>query len=126
VGVAFVRDDDSGTIIPDPGEVNDVQDYIDDRRPVTATVTVYAPQADPLDFNISVTPNTQPVKDAVQAELEDFIRRTAEPGGTLLISQIREAISSAAGEFAHVLHSPLTDQVAASGDIFVMGNITWT
>lgn len=124
VTVRFVRDDDA-SIIPDAAEVQAVQDHIDTLRPVTAVVTVVAPIAVPLDFTIQLTPNTSTVQAAVQAELEDLIRREAFPGGTILISHIREAISLAAGETDHVLTAPAADVTHTTGQIAIMGAITW-
>ncbi|HEU4708293.1 MAG TPA: baseplate J/gp47 family protein, partial [Methylophilaceae bacterium] len=124
VVVRFVRDDDA-SIIPDAGEVTTVQDYIDARRPVTADVTVVAPTAVPLDFTIELTPNTSTVKAAVQAELEDLLKREAEPGGTILLSHIREAISIAAGEENYTMSSPSADVTHSTGEIATMGTITW-
>lgn len=124
VGITFVRDGDT-PIIPDSGEVQAVQDYIDERRPVTAEAIVFAPTAVPLDFEIEVTPPTAAVKAAVEAELKDFIAREAEPGGTLYLSRINEAISIAEGEFDHVLILPAADVVYATGELAVMGTITW-
>lgn len=124
VGITFVRDNDV-SIIPDSGEVDAVQDYIDARRPVTAEATVFAPVADALNFTIAVTPSTAAVKSAIEAELRDFVMREAEPGGTVLWSRINEAISIAAGEFDHELTVPSGDVVYATGHIAVMGTITW-
>mgnify|MGYP001340778661 CR=1 FL=1 len=125
VTVRFVRDNDA-SIIPDSGEVAAVQAYIDARRPVTAQVTVVAPIADPVDFTITgLVPSTAAVQAAVQAELEDLLLREAEPGGTVLISHIRAAISSAAGETDYVLTSPSANVTAAPGEICTMGTVTW-
>jgi uncharacterized phage protein gp47/JayE len=126
VTVRFVRDDDTLSIIPDAGEVEDVQEYIDALRPVTAALTVVAPDPVELDFNIAVTPNTQAVKDAVQAELLDLLRREAEPNGTILISRIREAISIAAGEENYTMSAPTADVTHTVNEIAVMGTITWS
>lgn len=127
VTVRFVVDDDPDGIIPDADQVQDVQDHIDDRRPVTADVTVVAPTAVPLDFEISdLDPVSQTVKDAIEASLKDLLRREAEPGGTILISHIREAISIAAGEHDHVLVSPNADVTHNTGEIATMGVITWS
>lgn len=124
VTVRFVRDDDAA-IIPDAAEVQAVQDHIDALRPVTAAVTVVAPIAVPLDLTIQLTPQSQTVRDAVTAELTDLLRREAEPGGTILISHIREAISLAAGETDHVLVAPVANVAHATGEMAVMGAITW-
>lgn len=124
VGLTFVRDDDSGSIIPSAGEVTEVQDYIDALRPVTADLTVFAPVAVPLNFTISGV-SSPTVRAAIQAELEDLIRREAEPAGTLLISHIEEAISIAEGETDHVMTLPAADVTTTAGQLTTMGTITW-
>lgn len=126
VEVLFVMDDKEGTIIPSAGEVAAVQAHIDARRPVTAAVTVAAPVATPLDLSIHVQPSTQAVKDAVTAALDDLLRREAEPGGTILLSHIREAVSTAAGEHDNAVTVPSADVAHGFGEIAVLGTITWT
>lgn len=124
VGVTFVRDDDED-IFPSAAEVEEVQDYIDEQRPVTAHVTVFAPIPDPIDYNITLTPSTEAVKAAVEAELEDMTFRDAEPAGTILLSRMNEAISIADGETDHVLNSPVVNHTSAAGHLPVMGTVTW-
>lgn len=125
VTVRFVRDDDA-SLIPDAGEVATVQAHIDALRPVTAQVTVVAPVAVPLDVTITgLVPDTAAVRAAIQAEVTDLLRREAVPGGTILISRLREAISIAAGESDHVLTSPTVNITHATGELAVLGTITW-
>jgi len=124
VTVRFVRDSDVN-LIPEPAEIATVQAYIDTRRPVTAQVNVVAPIAVPLNFTIAVTPNITSVRAAVSAELSDLIRREAEPGATLLLSHIREAISIAAGETNYVMTEPVADVTHAIGQMAVMGMVAW-
>jgi uncharacterized phage protein gp47/JayE len=128
VTVRFVRDDDGdgAAIIPSAGEVTTVQEYIDELRPVTAAVTVVAPTAVALDLEIALTPDTVAVRDAVEAELADLLRREAEPGGTILLSHIREAISIAEGETDHELIDPVADVTHTTGQIAILGTITWS
>lgn len=129
VSVRFVRDDDGtgAAIIPDSGEVATVQAHIDALRPVTAQVTVVAPAAVPLNFSIQgLTPSTQAVKDAVQAELQDMLLREATPGGTILVSHIRAAISAATNETDYVLLSPSANVTNTTGNMSTMGTITWS
>lgn len=128
VTLRFVRDNDgTGTaILPDATEVAAVQAYIDALRPVTAQVTVLSPISLPLNFQIQgLSPGAASVKAAVQSELTDLLLREAVPGGTLLLSHIRQAISSAAGETNHLLVSPSVDVVNTTGYISTMGTITW-
>ncbi|MEQ5769998.1 baseplate J/gp47 family protein [Halomonas sp. H33-56] len=125
VGVAFVCDD-LDPIIPDAAKVAEVQAAIDAERPVTAEPVAFAPTEAPLSPTISgLTPNTPEVRAAIAAELADLVKREAEPGGTLLISHIREAISVAAGESDHVLETPTADVSHPAGTMAVMGVITW-
>ena len=124
VTVRFVRDDDASPI-PDAGEVAAVQAHIDALRPVTADVTVVAPVAVPMDFQIQLTPGTAAVKAAVEAELRDLLLREAEPGATILLSHLREAISIAAGETDHDLVSPAADVTHTTGQMATFGSITW-
>lgn len=124
VTVRFVRDDDASPI-PDAGEVAAVQAHIDALRPVTADLTVVAPVAVPLDFTISITPDTSAIRAAIEAELRDLLRREAEPGATILLSHIREAISLATGENDHTLTVPAANVTHAVGEMATFGTITW-
>lgn len=126
VTIRVVSDDAVGGPIPGAPKIAEVQAYIDERRPVTAVPTVVAPVAVPLAMTIQLTPSTQAVRDAVAAEIADMIRREAVPGGTILLSHLREAISLAAGETDHVLVSPTASVAHATGQIAVPGTITWS
>lgn len=123
VGVAFVMPDGS---IPDAGEVTAVQDYVDDRRPVGAEVTVFAPTGSAQAFSLHIAPDTAEIRAAIEASLADLFARESEPGGTLLISHIREAISIAAGEVDHTLTTPNANVTASAGQIKTLGAFTWT
>ncbi len=127
VTVRFMMDDTYGDGLPLVADVATVQTALDAERPVTADLTLVAPVAKLLAPEISgLNPVTQAVKDAIEAELKDLIRREAEPGSTLLISHIREAISIAAGEADHALVSPVADVTHANGEIAVFDSITWS
>ena len=122
VGVTFVVDG-RPDIIPLPADVAMVADHIDPLRPVTAQVIVFAPVAVPLTITVRASPPTPAVEAAIRAEIADLLFREAEPGGTILISHIREAISIAAGESDHELISPNGNQHALPGNIFVTGSV---
>lgn len=138
LSLRFMRDNDA-IPIPDANAVATVQAYIDARRPVTAKVYVVAPVAVALNFTMSVSPNTQVVKDAVTAMLATLILREAIPGGfywdfsqsalvaggMLLITHINEAISGASGETDHALSVPSGNVTLSTGQISTLGTITW-
>ena len=62
---------------------------------------------------------------SVESELRDMIRRVAEPGGTIPVSKIWEAISIAAGEEKHVVTIPSADVTHDTGEIATLGTVTY-
>ncbi|MGH7027940.1 baseplate J/gp47 family protein [Brevundimonas sp.] len=125
VGVAFVMDG-RADLIPTPADVAAVQVHLDAVAPVTADVIPFAPTPNPLNLTISgLTPNDAAVKAAIEAEVEDLLFREAQPGGVILLSHLREAISTAAGERDHVLTSPTANVVAGPGQLTVLGGIAY-
>lgn len=127
VQVYFLRDNDTPSIIPDAAEVAAVQAHINapDRKPVAATVGVYAPTPKMINFTISAVPNTLQVKAAIEQELRDLIRREAALGSTVLLSHIDEAISLAEGETDHTMTVPSANVTTAFNEIAIFGVITW-
>lgn len=129
--VLFVQDtfDDDGnfesTTFPAGGDVTEVQSYIDARAPITAEVTVAAPLELELNPTIHVVPDTAAVREQVEIQLNDLLLRRAEPGGTLLVSEINEAISLASGETDHTLTVPAANVVADDTELITLGTITW-
>lgn len=124
VGLTFVLDGEADPI-PDSAKVAEVQAYVDALRPVTADLTVFAPTPVDIDLDIQLTPDSTAVREAVELELNDFLERVAEPGATLYLSQINEAISVAAGETDHVLVSPAANVALTTGQFPLLGTITW-
>lgn len=123
--VRFVCDDFED-IIPTEEMVNKVIDFIEQKRPVTASVSVKAPTLKPVAITISsLDPDTTTVRDAVKAELEDLFIRESQPGKTVLISHIRAAISYAAGEEDHELISPTENPSAGPNELLTLGEISW-
>jgi uncharacterized phage protein gp47/JayE len=125
VTVRFMTDGLTADGIPSAESVTAVQSYIDNVRPVTADVTVIAPVPVAMNPTINLNPNSAAVQAAVKAELSDLLKREAVPGATILVSHLREAISIAMGETDHVLVSPTADVDHTTGQIPVLGTITW-
>lgn len=138
--VVYVVSDDEDPITPSGPKITEVFDYIEERRPVTANVSVVAPNLLELDLTIQLKPNTTAVQEAVTAELEDMIFRDAalagaykSPGvlhdGKILLSRIDEAISIALEEEDHrvTLVNGITpdDVEPATGELIILGTITW-
>jgi uncharacterized phage protein gp47/JayE len=127
VSLAFVRDNDGGSIIPDAGEVSAVFNYVDAKRPIDLRqLFVEAPIAQPVDMTIALVPNTVPVQAAVTASLQELFKREAQLEGTLALSNIDEAISSADGETSHSINS-IGSLVTGDGSwkLLTLGTITF-
>lgn len=122
VTVRFVRDGDV-SIFPDPAEVLAVQAVLDAERPTTAEVFVVAPTAGTVAFTLSISPDTPELRAAVEAEMTDLFYRNGEPGGTVLLSEMRTAIGVVSPSYT--LTTPSADYVAATGAIPTVGTFTW-
>lgn len=125
VGVAFMMD---GRDDPTPleADVEAVVDHLTALAPVTAELVVFAPTPAPIDLEITgLNPDDAATRLAVETEVEDLLVRAGAPGGTILISQLRAAISQAAGETDHVLISPVANIVPGAGELAVLGTIDW-
>ena len=102
--------------LPSPDVVRAVQQYIDERRPVTAkNVQVMAPQRVPLNVSVRVSladGYTLPaVKDAAARALSAYFA-TIKPGDTVYKSHIEALISDTPGVRDRVLDSPAANQNA--------------
>lgn len=139
VAVSFVEDGES-PIIPSAAKVTEVQTSVDLQKPVTADAVVFAPVANTIPMTINLKPNTALVRAAVTAELEDLFAREGQVAGAvdpdliaaavtfdggLSLSKINEAISVAAGEQDHVLVTPAANVVSSTGQIIILGTLTF-
>ena len=71
-----------------------VENYIDTKRPIGADVDVEDIIPKNCDFEIDITPNTTEFQNLIDEALEEIFILESEPGGTMLISQINQAIGS--------------------------------
>lgn len=85
----------------DAAKLAEANAYIQQKRPVTAAVTVATVQPVRIDIDLKLNPSTPAVQQAVLAELGDLFKRQGRPGKTISRAQLDEAISAAAGEIDH-------------------------
>lgn len=123
----FIANDNAVTApIPDSGTVAAALAYIKEKAPVTADVYVFAPIAYPVNINAKLSPNNTSTQTSATAELKDLFFREAEPGGTIPLSKIREAISIASGVLDSQVVSPVANATAPAGSIPTLGTLTWS
>lgn len=94
-------------------------------RPVTADVTVLAAARVTLPLTLQVEPDTPGVRAAIEAAFRGFLAREAAIGEPVSFSRLSEAISSAAGEYRHVLMYPARDVSFGPLELPVPGAVTW-
>lgn len=128
VTVRFVMDEARAAYggLPQAEDVARVAAWIEERRPVTADVLVLAPIAAPLDVTIAgLSPSTPEVRSAVEASLADMLAREGQPGGTIALSLVWEAVATASGERRHRIVSPADDVQFGQGALPVLGQVTY-
>ena len=129
VGVAFVRDDDGtgSAILPDAGEIADVQAHLTEKAPITVTVTVITLTALDVPVTLSdLVPNTAAVLAAIETALADFFLREMAPGVTVQLSRFSAAISGATDEESHTLVAPGAAVTSTTAQMPILGAVTST
>ncbi len=127
VSVAAVRDGDGtgSAIVPDAPERATLLAYLQTVVPITVTPVVITLTGVALDITLSsLEADNADVRAAIVEAVTDLLEREAEPGGTLPLSRINEAISSATGETDHVMTIPAADVVYTTSQIGIIGTLT--
>lgn len=152
IGLVFVRDNDSTSILPTSDQAGVVFDYLESHTdsgsgltigiPVGAlagltifssegyvtyagTGTENAAELTSTNMTIQLYPNTTVVQAAVEAEIEALFLSEGGSGETVPLSKVDDAISAANGEIKHRIISPTDDISAAYNQIHSLGTITW-
>lgn len=123
----FMTDNSTANGIPTGADVAAVLARLEAEIGAGVDIIVLAPVAAPIAYDISISPSTQTVKDAVEQSLKDLHLREAEPGKLFPISKIRAAVSNAAGEDDNTVNTPAADVPAGgAGDIPTFGSVIFT
>ena len=118
-----LRSEDDGW--PEPADIQDVSDYIDEKRPVTVKDTyVVAPIKEFVDVTIqNLNPDTAAAEAAVEASLRDMLFKKASPGQTIYSAWISSAIMNAAGVKSFNLITTDDIVMPSLGHMAVMGTL---
>lgn len=137
IGLAFVRDNDANTIIPNDTQMEEVREYIQEHTdPLTGEIVGIPVTAEPgffmitlseqsQDFTIEIYPNTVAIQANVTAQLEDLINADGGPGETVYYSAMTAAVNQAAGLIAHRITSPDDDIGVPTNKVLRLGSITF-
>lgn len=133
--IYFVRDNDAN-ILPDASEIAKAKDAIVALRTVKdsdSDIFVYAPTANVVNFNISdVSPDTPTMKTAIKNSIEQLFADKVNLETNLTLDMIKSAIGnsfdleSGAEIQNYTLNTPSTDIVCSTGELAVLGTITFS
>ncbi len=137
VGVAFVRDDDPVTIIPNTTQIAEVKSHIiehtDDLTGDTVGIPIGAQVGlfmitlipDTINWQIDIYPNTVTVQNSVTAQLESLIIEKGGPGETIYENDQVAAINNATGIIAFRINTPGADLTSAVRKVPTMGDVVF-
>jgi uncharacterized phage protein gp47/JayE len=125
IAVAFLEADGSVRVATET-ELTRIADRLATLAPLdAAAITVLAATLTPQALTLKISPDTTAVRAAVTNAFTLFLAREPGIGGTLELSRLDEAISSAAGEYANRRTVPSGPVVAGATALLVPGTITF-
>jgi uncharacterized phage protein gp47/JayE len=125
VGVAFVMDDQTGSIIPGAGTVAAVQTALDSHSPVIGTNYAITLQPVVIDVSVHLQNDTTVNRSAVQAALADLFRSAGEPGTVLFHDAIEAPVQDAVGKGQGDVVVPAGDTPLANYQVGELGQVTF-
>lgn len=125
VVLRIMADDASDGPLPSEQLLDAVRAHIEKQRNVQAKVYVVAPDTDAFEPQLIVMPNTEEARSAAAQSLRDLVESEGVPGGTLLISRIRSAISLAPGVEDYDLQWPTANVAHGVGVLPIWGGVQW-
>ncbi len=125
VGITFLSEG-TDSRIPDVAHVARVQTHIDEQRPVTADVLVFAPTVVPVALIIKATSLNTTVQATIEAELRAWFIQKAYPGMLLRVARLQDVIFQATGNSEdYVLIVPAHNIQYAAHELPTLSEITW-
>lgn len=104
-----------------------VANYIFSKQPVTALIYSVAPGANTVNFVISgLTGASSALQASIAAAITGVFEQYGEPGGTIDLSYIESAIAAIAGTPGFVITSPAANIVSPTGELPVLGTVTYS
>lgn len=114
-----------GPAVPTDAELARIAARLELERPVTAQAVAVKAQLLAVPVTLRVVPDTAAVRASVAAALAAFFAVEADIGRTLDLSRLREAVSSASGEYSHRMVLPADDVVPQRQQLPVLGGVNF-
>ena len=115
----------AGPRAPNTDELARIAAYIEQQRPVTATVVTLAATLLAVPVTLALSPDSVATRTAVSVALPGFFLRDAGIGRVLARSRLDEAVSSASGEYAHRIDTPSADVTPGATQLPVLDAVTF-
>lgn len=125
VGVVVAMGTAVAPAVPIPAELDAMAAHLEALRPVTAEVYVRPVALLPVPLQLAVSPDTVPVRAALEGAGQAHFAAEAEIGGRFARSRLSEALSAASGEYRHYITLPPADVVPARDELPVWGGASW-
>jgi len=123
--VYFAMDDTYSDGIPLAGDVATLLAYIKTKQPGGAQVTVTAPVALVVNFNVTILPNNATTQAATEESLENIIIEAGVVGGEIPLNKFQEAMAAVPGLTSWTLNTPAAGVAAGVGELHTMGAVTF-
>ncbi|CAJ6032077.1 MuW-like tail protein [Burkholderia pseudomallei] len=129
-GIIIMADNNPPYGLPTEAQRQAVYDYIrDPKRGPPDELFVIVPEPVYVDVVLRTTPDTAATRSAIELELRDLFFREAVPHGRIPHTHLREAVSTAPGEFDHVFVQPTLTEggflVAGAFQILVLRSVAF-
>lgn len=122
VGLSFVRDNDSN-IIPNTEQIDAVYKTISERMTTTASLLVFAPKPNIVDFVLKSTDVSQEAEKQIRDQLKFLFFNAASPNSKIYTSDILESLSAVKSIKKISLISPLNDIEIGNTSVGIVGDI---
>lgn len=124
-GVLFCYFLAGGGSIPTSTDITNMQNYLNNLKPVCTAVYVSAPLTNTINFTINISPDTTDLRSKVNNAITNAFLTHADIGKALYLSQIHDFITQVDGLDHYTISSPSVDIPAVGQTLPVFGSITW-
>lgn len=76
-------------------QLDTIRAYIEAVRPIPASVSIFSGIPIPVQYSISISPNTLDLRNSVQLVLTNLHLKEAYPGGTVLLAHVHNVLATA-------------------------------
>lgn len=127
VGIAVLVNGDNERILPSESEIQNIQRYIDDYRPLTSYVRVFAPISVPVTIKIKTNEALSSESfDLATSELKDYFKNSLGFDEKVKVNVLRDIITSSINYSDYQIIYPANDVEIPKGHIGTFDKLEWS